>query len=142
MIEYRSIIRLQCKIPSVNCAYKPAQNGRRAWLYLDPEVSDFKTQVTELVQMTDISSFKKFKDQDVRLKLFLVFYISTSHFWSRDTSNMIKITEDAIVEATGIDDRFTTLVSACKVPSPSNKEAIGIRLRAYTNEDYNGEPIS
>lgn len=139
MIEYRSVIRLQCKIPSVNCAYKPAHNGRRAWLYLDPEVGDFKTQVTELVQMTDIKALKALKDQDVRLKLFLVFYISKSHFWSRDTSNMIKVTEDAIVDAIGIDDRFTTLVSACKVQSPSNLEAIGIRLRAYTDEDKNGE---
>lgn len=134
MFEYKTVIRPQCKIPSVNCAYKPACNGRYARLYLDPEVSDYKTQITELVQMSELIRVRDHKDQDVRMKLFLAFYIGTSHFWTRDTSNMIKITEDAIVEAIGIDDRFTISVIACKVPSPTGKEALGIRLRAYTRE--------
>lgn len=134
MFEYKAVIRPQCKIPSVNCAYKPACNGRYARLYLDPEVGDYKTQITELVEMSELVRVRDHKDQKVHLKLFLAFYISPSHFWTRDTSNMIKITEDAIVQATGIDDRFTLSVNSCKVPSPSGKEAIGIRLRVYPRE--------
>lgn len=135
-IGYKALVKPSGKIPSVNCAYKPGQNGRRAWLYLDPEVGQFKTEITELVQMSDLMKLKAYKDGINHLKLNMVMYISRDGFWKRDTSNMVKITEDAIAEAVGIDDRFTLMVSSIKVPSPNGQEAVGIGLKAYLRPDY------
>lgn len=134
MLDYRIVVRPQCKIPSVNCAYKPRASGRKVWMYMDPDVGDYKTQIYELVQNSKLMELKQYKDKIRYLRLSLVMYIHDS-FWVRDTSNMVKITEDAIAEAIGIDDRFTLSVLSTKVKSPSAQEAVGIRIRAYLQDE-------
>lgn len=102
--------------PSVNEMYKVGRaSGGRSWIYLDPNIKDFKEWVvSSLVQQEAREKFAEFKKKDVMINMRLIFSFS-QNFWKRDVSNLVKATEDAIKDSILIDDSFTVSLSMDKL---------------------------
>lgn len=117
------------KIPSENCLYKPARSGRKSWMYKDPDIAAYQSDIVQMLSGTDINDIPKYD----YIELHMIFFIKTG-FLKRDTTNMVKATEDAIVRSSGTDDAYHFRVSTEKLPSPNEKEYILISITGVNYE--------
>lgn len=115
-------------VPSTNYLYKPGiRGGRFPYLYKVESVVAFQE---ELITQGNASGLVKIRDLTISspaYTLSLVFLIR-DRFWSRDVSNMVKASEDALVEVIGIDDSRAITVTATKERQIGKKEGIGITI--------------
>lgn len=91
---------LKCmSIPSINKAY--GQRGKGGGLYLLPEVVDFINQLKDQMILTDPVKKCPWLNKKNIFSLSINFVLNHS-FWSRDTDNLGKKTQDAIFDCLGV----------------------------------------
>lgn len=110
---YRQLIKYAGVIPSVNDMYKVGRRGTKSWIYLNPVIDNYKKFIREeLIKNGAIEHFSGLKNVVLDVAIIMVF---KQNFWTRDISNTTKATEDAVVSAIAIDDRFNLRVSSSKM---------------------------
>lgn len=109
-------IKYDGKIPSVNQLYLVGHGrGGRTWTYQNPDAVKYKDFIKrELDNKKFSEEFEQYKEKDVIIKLDISFILK-DNFWRRDVSNLMKATEDAIVNSIGIDDRYNLEITMRKV---------------------------
>lgn len=114
-------------IPSTNYLYKPGIRKKRfPYLYKHESVVEFQERVIALARETDLSLLRDVSFSQFDLSL--VFLIR-DRFWRRDVSNMIKATEDALVEIIGVDDSRVISITARKERQVCKEEGMEIIIR-------------
>ena len=118
------------KVFSENTYLKP---GRRH-LYVPSSVKEYKKSLVEQFksQLEGRELPKDVKGATVQM----VFLISPRRFSTADTTNMVKLVEDSLVEAIGVDDSFHIHVQALKIPRSQQyeKDLIIVSIK-YLQED-------
>lgn len=137
-VHYGRLVLPSLQIPSENTLYHPTCKGGRAWLYKDAYVSEYQEAIHHKMILAGLSKLDKLNYKFLTLKL--VFFLSKS-FKTRDTTNMVKSTEDAIVKATGIDDSKHFQVSSEKMPSPNSKEYVLVVIKGYKDIEANEQNV-
>lgn len=122
-LEYEFVVEVE-RVFGENFYLKPRCSGGRAHLYMTPEAKRYKKALIEaLKQQVEGSGFpwgKLFPK-----KVSYTFIIGRD----RDVGNMIKVTEDALSEAIGVDDSVWEEIQARKVVvSDLQKEVVIIKL--------------
>ena len=126
--QYKTVIWLPdgIYIPSTNYLYKPGIRGRKfPYLYKEESVAKYQKLLIYLGETTPLSRIQE--TVYFSLNLSLTFFIR-DRFWLRDVSNMVKATEDAIVDIIGIDDSRVLQLTAQKILQKQKREGIGIRI--------------
>lgn len=116
----------QCRrsIPSVNTLYHARALGKgRAYLYKDTDVATFQKEIEE-----DFNRQLPYLDHDKFYELILIFLIADG-YGERDTSNMIKATEDAIAKVLRVDDKRNLVVISAKCPSIDEHEHVVVIVK-------------
>lgn len=115
-------IRLKKKrIPSVNQAHKIGRNRFKVWIYLNPTISDFISEVTHTLRKQKIHEYFADKKENFVVELQII-YVLKNRFWKRDVTNLTKYLEDGIVKASGIDDSLHTKVNVRKIENDIDDE--------------------
>lgn len=130
-------IEAPAKIPSVNSMYKPKSSFGKsfAWLYKDTKVETFQEKVIELAKKGPFAAIDAYKDDINYIDIQYTFLLD-KNFYKRDVSNMIKMTEDALMSVTGVDDSKHRSVYAHKALSYIPKmEYIICKYEIFLNED-------
>ena len=130
-------IKYQGKIPSVNQLYLTGRHGSRVWTYINPVVADFKKFIEkELIKQGIADQFEQYNGKEIGVEINFSFVIH-ENYWRRDVSNLIKATEDAIVNAGKIDDRYNLIVDSRKILNDlDDSEYIILVLRIYELSDF------
>lgn len=132
--------------PSTNYLYRPAFNRRKKYSYLrlDDTVRVFKENIEEDIKSNyDISNIDKVDSKDVYcIMSYFRFGISWENlkkddpFTTRDLSNMVKATEDAIFAPfPKLDDSMVTLSLQQKVRTQSEDKAL-YRMAIIKNPEH------
>ena len=118
------------RIPSVNSLY--AYNPKTKAKYLTKEGSLYKERLKQQLQLKTVNlsnqfiddsiklieknvvTEKDFKNKSIAYDLHIIFYLN-SGLLSRDTSNLIKATEDAIFEYLSLNDNRVCHISSEKI---------------------------
>lgn len=121
--EYEFLVEVD-KVFGENFYLKPRCSGGRAHLYMTPDAKKYKKflieGLKEQVEKTGFPWGKVFPK-----KVSYTFIIGRD----RDVGNMIKVTEDALSEAIGVDDSVWEEIQAKKVVvSDLQKEVVIIKL--------------
>lgn len=124
-------------LPSVNQAHMLGQNRHRCWIYLHPEVKKMQSEVIFQLNKQNIKeSLDGCLDHNYVFEVTLVFVLN-KNFWARDVSNLIKYVEDAIAEATGVNDAMHIKVDSTKVlDETADTERISIVIKPHHYESY------
>lgn len=110
-----------------NYYLKPRCQGGRAYLYMPPKAKRYKEELLRQLSL-QVSSSSFPYGQVFPKRLVYHFYISRD----RDVSNMIKVTEDAVAEAIGVDDSVWEEVVARKyVQSSLEREVVIIEVHCW-----------
>lgn len=121
---YSALIQVDGKIPSTNQLYGAASTfkSNKAWLFKYPAVDKFQKEIIEKFSKTEILDLGK----KVEFKYMTVtcLYLIASDFESRDTTNMIKASEDALTKVLKKDDSKTLNFHSHKRHSPDGNEYI------------------
>lgn len=125
------------KIPSVNQLYLTGRKGYKVWTYQNPVATQFKNYIQEQLEEQGIwDQLEQYQDKDIGINLNLSFVLH-HNFWKRDVSNLIKATEDAIVNAGGLDDRYNLIVDSRKIYNDIDEsEYIVIILQISDLDDF------
>jgi len=120
-------------ICTVNQMYLPrsSRKSAKAWFYLNPVVKEYKEIFKEIARLTDLVKARDYKDFVHYVSLDVIFLLSNNSLWDRDTTNMIKPTEDALVEVTGIDDSRHKPVRFDKENSIDGREHVLVGLELH-----------
>lgn len=129
-MEFSDTLRVFTPIPSTNEHKLPVHRNGKTWLYKNPEVDKFQRELISQCYDSNLFKIKEIADQvEYTEELELVFHIN-KNFWRRDTTNMVKIVEDGLVEFTKIDDSKTIKNVCSKVLSGNNEyEEIFVRFK-------------
>jgi len=119
-----SIYHLELDCLSSNRAYITRNYKGGSYRYIDPEYKSWKKAVGTMMKYQDIDR-KIFTSDSLFLSISIVFCIKRYDFYTLseddlqriDASDMIKITEDAVVDYLDIDDKYNVDVHAFKRPS-------------------------
>ena len=106
------------KIPSVNSMYKPRSvlGKSFAWLYKDEKVEAYQNLIVSQARKGDFQRINDYIQNVLYVDVEFIFLLD-KNFYKRDTSNMIKMTEDALMKITEIDDSKHRKVTAMKALS-------------------------
>jgi Holliday junction resolvase RusA-like endonuclease len=132
---HKYIITYPGVIPSLNDMYKIGRGrGGRTWLFLNPEVDDYKSKVkADMIKQGVSDAFAKYKDMDVALEL-EVLCVFKQNFWRRDVTNTVKATEDAVSEVIQINDNRNIRLSSQKILNDrDDKEYLIIVIKVIPN---------
>lgn len=114
-------------IPSTNEHKLPTRRGNKVWLYKNPEVHKFQYHIESKLYEAGLAvQFKDLK-VDYISEVKFGFHIK-SNYNRRDTSNMIKLIEDALVTVIGVDDSKYKRIIAEKFHTNNEKESIEITI--------------
>lgn len=124
-IFYATIKLDSISIPSVNEMYHPKSSPGKAyaWMYKDHSVAKYQDKIIELANKTELSKVKDIKNSVYCIDVVLIFLVK-SGLWTRDVSNMIKATEDALMSVTGVDDSRHVKITSYKALSPNVSEYV------------------
>lgn len=127
MNEIKVLVEFEGKIPSVNSMYMPKRGGGK---YLAPEARLFKDTVkSQLARLVNKDEYDFIKDPNATFSLSLEFIIKGG-FTRRDSSNMIKATEDSVFEYLEMNDSRVVQSEQTKYNRQGgNKEFILIILK-------------
>ena len=120
MIVIQDVCNLES--PSTNYLYKPTYNPRRkaSYLRLDESVRDFKAKIEEkyMGAFADLPPHENI----FGIMTYFCFMVDEKSFKTKDTTNMVKATEDAMFKCLpkGYDDSQVLFSSQKKVPSKFN----------------------
>ena len=111
-------IKNPLKILSVSCLYKPASSIGKAfaWLYKDKDVEHFQNCIIEKASQTELVNVTSDLRNIDHIDVDFIFLLD-KNINKRDTTNFLKIVEDALMQVTKIDDSKHRRVTACKAPS-------------------------
>jgi Holliday junction resolvase RusA-like endonuclease len=131
-MKYKAEIELELTIPSMNFIYRPGKNKKYPYLYKDPRVEEFQDELLRKLPTTSLRDLQG--NASAVLHVHFIFKFS-KRFWGRDTSNMFKATEDALVTFLGIDDSRTIKIIGEKKKLRKNqtKECIVIKIKVVEN---------
>jgi len=93
----------------------------------NPDVEQFQNYLCQRLVMSDLYQIRDIASKVQAQVVDMIFYLR-NHFTNRDVSNLVKISEDALVRATGVDDSKTIKFIASKLRSESNNESICITV--------------
>lgn len=125
------------KIPSVNSMYKPkSMFGKSfAWLYKDAKVETYQNSLIAAAKTGNFAKVCKYKDSIDYIDIKFIFLLD-KNFYKRDVSNMVKMTEDALMQVTEVDDSKHRSISAFKALSLiPKKEFVICKYEISFNED-------
>lgn len=121
----------ELKIPSENYLYKIGRSRTRTWLFKDPAVEEY--QALLIKKLLDSSLAKLPVKKVSRANLYLTFGLR-ENILTRDTTNMVKATEDAVVKVTRFDDSLHFVCHSEKILSPIGQEFVAIVLELIDYE--------
>jgi Holliday junction resolvase RusA-like endonuclease len=101
-------------------AAKSASGKSYGYLYKDPVVADYQEKIATEFKSTFMDGSLPPKDMVCSIISFYVFGVHPDRFFSRDLTNMIKATEDAIFSALPYDDSMVTCILERKIPSDTD----------------------
>ena len=136
MIIHLADVKITGNIPSENRMYQQkTTNSGKTFVYLVPRARKFKEQIIKSLKGSDVENLAKYNYEF--LEVTFVFYIRPSRFLKSDCSNMTKVTEDALVEVTKIDDRKHSKVTSEKKPMPyyMTQEEVHISVLPVTRDE-------
>lgn len=119
VVVYKKLdIAAPLKIPSVNNMYKPKSSFGKsfAWLYKDNKVQLYQDEVIRQSSVSSLSVISQYADKIDYVDVEFCFLLD-KNLDKRDVSNMIKMTEDALMMVTKIDDSRHRKVTALKAMS-------------------------
>ena len=122
------------QIPSVNRYFTITKNGR---LILQSQIVKYKNMVTRsMLSIISRGEFTKkypmLSDDKVPLRLEINAYFNY-RFKSRDVTNIVKHTEDAIYKYLGINDKRNVEVLVRKHSVPHTFESLKVNISNYVN---------
>lgn len=120
------------KIPSINNMYKIGRNGNKVWMYLNPDVQEYKDHIRHSILKQGVADY--FRDKTnicIELEILAVF---SENFWVRDISNTVKATEDAFAETIKVDDRFNIRVCSRKLFNDKDNNEYLIITAKYSDK--------
>jgi Holliday junction resolvase RusA-like endonuclease len=122
-------------IPSCNFLFKPGiRAGRYPYLYKNEKVEEFQKEVIrKLEEGACFLPIFSFDTDDIWLNVSFVFNFR-KRFNVRDTSNMLKATEDALVRYLRIDDSRHLSVCSKKQKIEGDGEFIDISIEVLGNK--------
>ncbi|MCP3686483.1 MAG: hypothetical protein GY861_27920 [bacterium] len=123
------------KIPSGNVlVLAGVKKNRKGYLYKNPGIEKFQVNMAGKLraQLKDVGIKL---DKDKWYSILMVFLIQKNGYKRRDASNMLKVCEDAVVRATGVDDSRHARVTAHKRISPDESEYVILLMKELTEKD-------
>ncbi len=115
MQQFKKVLEVS-HVPSVNDMYLHGKGGRR---YLNKDYVKTKENIIKQLTESNIKQFfTGFYEDQHKVKLSLAF-VYNKRYNVRDASNSIKLIEDAISKASGVDDKFNYSVTATKLMGDS-----------------------
>ncbi len=133
MKEFKTILNVT-KIPSVNAMYLSRRNGGR---YLNPDYAEVKDSIVKQLTKANIKDYFKDFDENKHVIDLSFAFVYNKRYTARDASNSIKLVEDAVVLACGIDDKFNYSVTGTKLlgDKENKTEKIYVDLSYHNSED-------
>ncbi len=133
MKEFKTILNVT-KIPSVNAMYLSRRNGGR---YLNPDYAEVKDSIVKQLIKANIKDYFKDFDENKHVIDLSFAFVYNKRYTARDASNSIKLVEDAVVLACGVDDKFNYSVYAIKLlgDKENKTEKIYVVLSYQDKED-------
>ena len=119
------------RVPSVNEALKVGRQGTKTWLYLNPEISNFKKRVTQALQKEGAEEY--FADKKDKIFTLEILFLLNSNVWRRDTTNLIKYLEEAVRDAIKIDESRNFQGRGRKIETKEEFESILIAIETLDN---------
>lgn len=123
------ILRFHAKldvIPSENYLYKPSFRGKKAFLYKDPRIKEYQENLIHKFS-ENFRNKSELPPKEIVKQIISVytFGIHPDRYYSRDLTNMVKATEDALM---GIQD--------CLLPYDDSLVTVALERKLPSSEDF------